>query len=218
MRRDRTPERFDNKWEASAALRAPARRLQVEVLTAFTTGQPPSRTQLEDLARSWGLDPVATVAELADRDVVAFDEYGEVRAAYPFSPAPTAHQVSWDGGPAVFAMCAIDALGISAMIGRPVTIASTEPNTGLPITVVVDNDTAVWTPTTTVVYAGHTIENCSASADRTCNYINFFTHPDAAHDWAGRHPEVGGTIRDQTESLQHAITEFGALLQPIATE
>ena len=65
-------------------------------------------------------------AELAGRDVIAFDADGEIRAAYPFSPTPTPIQVSWEGGPAAYAMCAIDALGISAMLGRPVTITAAE--------------------------------------------------------------------------------------------
>jgi alkylmercury lyase-like protein len=38
----------------------------------------------------------------------------------------------------VFAMCAIDALGVSAMTGVPVEIESANPSTGEPITVNVD--------------------------------------------------------------------------------
>src|SRR5438046_2727467 len=37
-------------------------------------------------------------------------------AAYPFSPVRTPIQVSWAGGPAAYAMCAIDALGITGRL------------------------------------------------------------------------------------------------------
>lgn len=43
---------------------------------------------------------------------------GAVSVVYPFSGAPTRQQVELDGFPAVYAMCAIDALGIPAMAGR----------------------------------------------------------------------------------------------------
>lgn len=90
-------------------------------------------------------------------------------------------------------MCAIDALGMSAMLGVPVTITSIEPDTDLPITVHVDRDTARWNPDTTVVYAGTAGEGCCPAVDRTCGHINFFTTPDAAHAWAGRHATSPGS-------------------------
>jgi hypothetical protein len=41
-------------------------------------------------------------------------------------------------------MCAIDALGISAMTGLPVVIESADPSTGAPITVNVDGASSTW--------------------------------------------------------------------------
>jgi hypothetical protein len=49
-------------------------------------------------------------------------------------------RVTWAGGPLTYAMCAIDALGISAMLGHPVTITAAEPGTGCFITVHTDSD------------------------------------------------------------------------------
>jgi len=191
-----------NKCEAVAALTSPARRLHLAILTAFTqSGQPPSRSELDAIATGHGIDPAAALAELGDRDVVTFDQRGEVRAAYPFSPRPTAHHVTWDGGPTVYAMCAIDALGISAMIRHPVTITTTEPDTHMAITVRVDNDTATWDPATAVVYAAETGDACCPSADRTCGYIKFFTSPAAARDWATRHPGSATSDRPKPSAL-----------------
>jgi hypothetical protein len=119
--------------------------------------------------------PAAVLAELAARDVMAFGARGEIRAAYPFSSAPTPTQVTRAGGPAAYAMCAIDALEISAMLGHPVTITAAEPGIGCLITVHTDRDRARWGPAGAVVFAGATGDYGCSSADRTCGYINFFT-------------------------------------------
>ncbi|SDU24993.1 alkylmercury lyase family protein [Jiangella alkaliphila] len=203
-----------NKNSAAAQLTPSARRVQLAVLTSFAeTGRPPARTELLRLAGDLGTDPAAALAELADRDVVAFDAHGEIRAAYPFSPTPTAIRVTWGGGPTVYAMCAVDALGMSAMLGRPVTITATEPDDDRVVTVEVDGDRAAWTPDTAVVFAGTTGDACCPSVDRTCSTINFFTTHEAARRWAHRHPDVTGSLLDQPEALACGITEFGALLR-----
>ena len=146
-----------NKCRAAAALTPPAQRLHRMVLTAFAeTGQAPLRAELERITRGHGIDPGRVLTELTEGDLVALDDQDEIRAAYPFSPVPTHHRVTWDRGPTVYAMCAVDALGMSAMLGRPVTIASIEPDTGRIVTVQVDHDTARWQPGTAVVFAGTT--------------------------------------------------------------
>ena len=146
-----------NKGCCAAALTRPARQVHLAVLAAFAqTGRTPMRGELERIARAGGADPAAVLAELAGRDVIAFGHAGEIRAAYPFSPSPTPIRVSWEGGPVTYAMCAIDALGISAMIGRPVTITAAEPGTGRVITVHADHDYARWDPPGAVVFDGAT--------------------------------------------------------------
>lgn len=203
-----------NKARAAAALTGPARQVHRAVLTEFAaTGRAPAREKLDRIAACHGADPGAVAAELAERDVLAFTPGGQIRAAYPFSPVPTAVQVTWPGGPDIYAMCAIDALGVSAMLGRPVTITASEPGTGQVITVETDGARARWNPATAVVFAGSTGDECCVSADRTCGYINFFTSPQAARQWAKRHPAIAGTVLDQAAALADGIAEFGALLQ-----
>ncbi len=203
-----------NKCRSAAALTQPARQLHHAVLTAFaTTGRAPIRCDLERIAGDHSVDPASVLAELAERDVIAFDAHGQIRAAYPFSPAPTPIQVTWAGGPLTYAMCAIDALGISAMLGRPVTITATEPGTGGIITVHADREQAHWDPRSAVVFAGATGETCCPSADRTCGYINFFTSAQAARDWADHHPAITGVVLDQAQALGHGVAEFGAFLR-----
>jgi Alkylmercury lyase len=203
-----------DKCCAAGRLSGPARRVHLAVLAAFiAAGQPPSPAELDRLARAHGGKPGPVRAELAGADVLAFTASGEIRAAYPFSAAPTPIRVSWAGGPQVHAMCAIDALGMSAMLGRAVTITAAEPGTGRTISVTVDRDRARWMPRTAVVFAGAARGVSGSAADRSCGYINFFTTARAARAWARRHPEVSGTVMRRDGALRCGIAEFGALLQ-----
>jgi hypothetical protein len=190
-----------------------ARLVHQALLTAFArTGQPPARSQLERLARSLGASPDAMLTELAEAGAIAFNAGGEIRAAYPFSPVRTPIQVAWAGGPAAYAMCAIDALGVSAMLGHPVTITAAEPGTGRVITIHADGRQARWHPRSIVVFAGSAGDACRPAAERSCGYINLLASRRAAQDWARRHPEVTGRLLTQDGALGLGIAEFGSLL------
>ena len=96
----------------------------------------------------------SVLGQLADADFLCLDHAGQITVAYPFSALPTPHRVQIAGHATVFAMCAIDALGISAMTGVPVVIESADPSTGQPITLNVDGASSTWDPGTAVVYVG----------------------------------------------------------------
>jgi alkylmercury lyase len=100
-----------------ACLPAPLRELHRAVLRRFLeTGSAPTRRWVRQAALEAGLDASA-VDELAAADVVHLSN-GVVAVAYPFSGFPTPHRVELEGLPAVYAMCAIDALGLPVMAGR----------------------------------------------------------------------------------------------------
>jgi Alkylmercury lyase len=203
-----------DKSECASRLSRPGRLVHQAVLRAFArTGQAPSRADLGQVANAAGVDLAAALAQLNRVDLVVLTPRGELLAAYPFSAAPTPHRLTLATGTSVHAMCAIDALGVSAMLGQPVTVASAQPDTGQRVTVKVDRDRATWEPTTAVVLAAATSDCCAPSAERTCGYINFFTTNEAALAWAGDHPELSWTVLDQPQALATAIAEFGPLLR-----
>ncbi len=192
-----------------ARVSAAARAVHRQVLTAFAaTGAPPARDTLEEAAGGADLD--ALLRELHDRDVIRLDPHGAIQAAYPFSARPTPHLVVIADGPRVYAMCAIDALGIAAMLRRDVTIDSTDPHNGQPVTVTVHNGRARWTPSSAVVVEG-AITNAEGdcctpgapagavqpAAERCCGVLNFFTDPASATAWLAAHPEVTGAVLTQ---------------------
>ena len=209
------PTWLDSLGRAGRGRVAPAERglraVHQAVLRSFVrTGVPPDSASLAEHAAPF--DVVAVLAELASNDFLCVDQAGQITAAYPFSARPTRHRARPAGSAAVFAMCAIDALGISAMTGRAVVIESADPSTGQQITVNVDGATSTWDPDTSVVYVGRERGDCAGpSASVCCEYINFFTTGGTAAAWADCHPEIRGGILSQSHALQVGIGIFGQL-------
>src|SRR6266545_1829752 len=117
-----------------AALPGPLRELHRAVLRrCLQTGNPPAPSWIAGAAADLGLSDSA-LAELETADLVHAAN-GLVRVAYPFSGTPTRQQVELDGFPAVYAMCAIDALGIPAMTGRDGRITAVDPRDDAPVVV-----------------------------------------------------------------------------------
>jgi hypothetical protein len=195
---------------------APAKRglraVHQAVLRSFLhTGAAPGISSLARHALPFEVSQV--LAELAHGDFLCLDHAGQITAAYPFSALPTRHRVRISGAAAVFAMCAIDALGISAMTGRPVVIESADPSTGQPVTVKVRQADSLWDPATAVVYVGRTGgQGAGPSASACCGYMNFFATWAAASVWAASHTEITGGILGQDRALQTGIGIFGQLL------
>jgi hypothetical protein len=188
------------------------RAVHQAVLRSFVqTGTAPDLSSLAAHAAPFEVSGV--LAELAEGDFLFVDPAGQITAAYPFSGVATGHRVRIAGEADVFAMCAIDALGISAMTGRPVVIESADPATGEPVTVNVDGATSTWNPGTAVVYVGRIAGQCAGpSASVCCGYMNFFATEAAASAWAASHPEISGGILGQARALEIGIGIFGQLL------
>ena len=197
-----------------------ARTVHNAVLRAFAaTGRSPDRAALRGDAVVDDAD--AALTELQQHDVIQLDEDGRIWAAYPFSGRPTRHLVTIDDGPTVYAMCAIDALGMSAMLGRQITIRSVDPNNSRAVIVTVSEDRAAWVPSTTVVVIGEVIDSGADScrsprpaADRCCGTLNFFTDEASARFWLTEHRGISGRIVDQARALQVGVETFGDLLGP----
>ncbi len=196
--------------------RAPAERGLLEmhqaVLRHFaTTGEAPDLQVLAGTAAAHGRTARDVLAELAREDFLTLDADGAIRAAYPFSATPTPHRVRI-GAVQVWSMCAIDALGITAMLGEDMTITSTDPVNGQAVTVSSTRGTLTWEPQGAVVFAG--AGSGEGPAEVTCcATLNFFTGPDTAHAWSAAHPEAPGQILGRAHAERVAADIFGPLLE-----
>jgi alkylmercury lyase len=202
-----------------AALPAPLRDLHRAVLRRFLdTGTAPALDWLRQAAGELGLGDSA-VADLKAADLVHSDG-GAVTVAYPFSGVPTRQQVELGGFPAVWAMCAIDALGIPVMAGRDGRIGATDPRDGAPVVVSVKGAREAggeqwrWTPAGAVVVFARTAD-CGTDCEVwevLCPNTTFHASRDSAGDWLAARPGLDGQILGQQAAVERGRRNFGPLL------
>jgi NAD-dependent dihydropyrimidine dehydrogenase PreA subunit len=196
-----------------AALPGPLRGLHRAVLLRFLdTGAPPTERWIRQAAAGHGLD-AAALDELDAADAVHVVN-GVVAVAYPFSGTPTPHRVELDGLLAVYAMCAIDALGLPAMAGRDGRITSADPADGTPIAVTVRDGAWSWTPAGTVVVAARA-DGCGTdcgSFEVMCPHTVFHASRPSARAWLAGRGGLDAEILDQEAAIECGRLNFGTLL------
>jgi hypothetical protein len=193
----------------------PLRQMHQHILRHFAEhATAPEPARLREWAHQFDLEPDAALDQLVAVDLVETDPAtARLLGAYPFSAIPRGHKVQLAGGPTIEAYCAIDALGIPAMLDRDVVINSQDPDTGEPIRITVTNARASWHPDNTVVVVGSD-RSCGPSACQSCPYITFHSSPAnaAAHLQA---TDITGEILTQPQALAAGALLFGDLLRPV---
>jgi hypothetical protein len=179
------------------------RRLHRRVLRAFVAGERPGADDLARWAHQLEIEPDDAVDALARHDVVWLDpETRLVATAYPFSGAPTPHRVSLpDSGVEVFAMCAIDALGIPFMASRPAHINSRDAIDSGPIELWLDpaGERRSEPPGVAVTIG---VSGDGPSASCCCPHINFVADPARA----------GAPVLELDAAIEVGRQIFGSLL------
>ncbi|TCM50652.1 alkylmercury lyase family protein [Kribbella sp. VKM Ac-2568] len=182
------------------------------ILRSFgTTGHPPAAVDLDPAAAGGERSTGEVLKTLHKVDAIRLAPDGQIAVAYPFSATPTRHRVRIGDQVDAYAMCAIDALGIAAMLGRDTRIESVDVTTGQPITVTTTGGRTGWEPAGAVVFIGADAGG-GPSADCCCDYLNFFTDQDSAEAWTRSNPGIPGQILTQTQAEDLGTRLFQPLL------
>lgn len=183
------------------------------ILRAFLDeGSTPSHRRLVEQASQMSLDHDDVVARLSEIDLLHVSE-GVVRVAYPFSGVPTAHGVRLENGRKLWAMCALDALGILLMAKCDGTIISADPQSKEPIQVERRRGEWLWQLGEAVVVVGLT-NGCARVDEGACPNINFHANAQGAVEHLNVHPEITGQLVSQAVAIELADRIFGSLLDP----
>ena len=104
------------------ALHPADRRVHRALLDAvLATGAVPRLDELGASVELSSTEVEGSLETLARADYLGRSSAGEISCLYPFSTVPTPHVVVIEDTRR-YAMCSIDALGVAAMLGRPVAI------------------------------------------------------------------------------------------------
>jgi hypothetical protein len=191
----------------------PLQGLHRAVLRRFLeTGAAPTARWVRQAAADLGL-PGSAPGDLEAADAIHIAN-GVVTVAYPFSGVPTRHLAELDGLPAVYAMCAIDALGLPFMAGRDGRITSTDPRDGAPIVVSVRNGIWSWTPAGAVVVMARATD-CGTECgfyEVTCPNTVFHASRASAQAYLAGRDNLDAEILDQDTAIASGRLNFGPLL------
>jgi hypothetical protein len=183
------------------------------ILKAFADGE--KAPSVPELAHALGLplEPMlAACRTLAASDLIVWqDDKAHIVSAYPFSGIPTAHQVLLAGRTTLYAMCAIDALGIPCMLGHGARMRSACFFCHQPVHVDIDGGLLQKaSPATIVVWRSERDGGCIAEV--RCPLMNFFCDEAHLQAWHATSSQERGSSLSLLEALEVGKAAFGALL------
>lgn len=203
---------FVAKWRDRESVGPLARRVLGRILDRFvSTGGPVEVSALAALLPEVdGAALAAAVAELDERDLILVRD-GHVLVAYPFAGTPTAFAVILADGRHRHAVCAVDALGIPAMLGEPATIHARCHDCGEPLAIEVTPAGPVGADGP-VVWIGERGDIRQKACSSICLTLNFFRSEEHLGRWRERHPGVPGAPVGLRDAFRIGATIFGELL------
>ena len=109
--------------------------------TILASGNAPAVGKLGPALRESGREIIRALDTLEEMDLLLRKKgTQEIASIYPFSLVPTRHQIVLEDGKRLFAMCAVDAVGMPSMFDRKVRVTSQCDWCKTEITIEVEDD------------------------------------------------------------------------------
>ena len=177
-------------------------------------GKPPASADIaKGLRIPSATDVERAIDKLHDADILTkIDD--KIISAYPFSIAKTNHMVIFEDGHEVYALCALDALGISSMTGQDTIIQSRCPESGQELKVVIKKGQIVSSQPENIVIYLNGRDTCGRVTDTSCPHINFFRSEEDIYQWMWVNPEFeNGDVYLLKDAFEHSKRIFGDMLK-----
>jgi len=179
---------------------------EIEVLkyifkTILEFGRTPTTIEMRlSLKKSEG-DIIRALNELEKKDILLRKRgTQEIVSIYPLSLEPTEHQILLENGKRLFAMCAVDALGMSIMFNRNIKVISECEKCKQKITIEIKNEEIVRVshPNIMIRSPGRQI---APAAETTCPSVNFFCCKEHLEEWTKQNPSLIGKISELKQAF-----------------
>jgi alkylmercury lyase len=183
------------QWARAVAAAAPdldpeEQRIAVQTYRLLGLGKPVS---VSDIAGVAGIIADRVEDSLRSWPLVFWDDQDRVVGFWGLAiePLDPTHSIEVEGRK-VYGWCAWDTLFITEILGTETRVASTDPNDGTNIELIVGPDGVITAnpPGTVVSLLLPDGEFGSDTIQRFCHRIHFFTSPASAREWIGDRPDI----------------------------
>jgi hypothetical protein len=178
-------------------------------------GRPPTIEELTETLKHLSVADIhQALDELEKEDAIFIDhEHDRIVAAYPYSPSKTSHTVSLDDGTKVWAMCAIDALGIHFMTNQDITIDSVSLQSGRAIRIRLEKGRVTQVePSNIAVWRAARKGSEMHDAITSCPGTNFIILAEVPEQSEQIKDNKNGEVISLSDAIKRSIDLFGSLL------
>jgi hypothetical protein len=173
---------------------------EIEVLrsvfeTVLKEGRSPTIQELQSSLKRPTEEIIQILDELEKKDAFLRKKgTQQIISIYPLSLTPTAHKIVLEDGTQLFAMCAVDALGISLMFNRDVKIVSHCEKCRQEITIEIKDEEIASMSNPDLRICSPRSQTYPA-AKTCCPLVNFFCSKKHADGWMAQNAKMKNSIR-----------------------
>jgi hypothetical protein len=183
----------------------------------FKVKRSPRVEELESALRKPSNAIMRIVDELEKKDLLLRKRgTQEIISIYPFSLEPTRHQVVLPDGTKLFAMCAVDALGVPIMFAKDAKIVSRCQMCNQEVTVEIKNG-KIWSVSQPGAIICSIKTQTYPAAETCCPLINFFCSEKHAINWIAENAILRRdfkleSVRNRFPQIRECWKAYGEML------
>jgi len=163
--------------------------------TILKTGRTPTIREMRLPLKKSEDEIIRVLNELEKKDILLRKKgTQEIVSIYPFSLIPTEHQIILENGRKLFAMCAVDSLGMPIMFNRKAKIISQCEKCKHEITIEIKDEKIAWTSHPNIMIWSP--PQIAPAAETCCPMVDFFCSKEHLQEWIKENPDLIGRISE----------------------